>query len=161
MMKARFVVPLSILLFAACSQPKSTRWNEKAEAAKKGETPKVDKSTVAKGGSLNAFFPAEAGGLKRTFTQEKTGFAEAELVSEGKKVKASISDTNNNPPARKKYEKASDTVAGHPLVTVGSKQSAVLVAGRWQVKVSSSELGPDARKALLEKFNLSGLAGMK
>jgi hypothetical protein len=41
---------------------------------------------------------------------------------------------------------------------VGKNQSSVLVNKRFQVKVSSKTLGPDARKAVLGSFDLAGLA---
>ncbi|MEL6186569.1 MAG: hypothetical protein AAFU79_18275 [Myxococcota bacterium] len=153
------LVAVGLLAAAAgCrGEPKSTRWDEKAAEVKSG-APKVDKSTVAAGSTLNAFFPKEEGGVTRTFTQEKTGFAEAKLVVDGKTVKVSISDVRMHPKAAGKFESAPAKVDGHPLVTVGSKQSALLVAGRWQVKVSSSELDPPARAQLLERFDLAGLS---
>ena len=160
MLQTRTVVIalMTALTLGACREAKSTRWDEKATEVKKGLQPKVDKSTVEKGGSLNAFFPKEGGGLSRTFTQEKLGFAEAELVQAGKTAKASISDTNNLPTARKKFDSAAEQVAGFPMVTVGSKQTAVLVNGRWQVKVSSSAIDAAGRKALIGTFDLGGLA---
>lgn len=154
-------IPLLLTLLialVACREAKPTRWDEKAAEVKAGQTPKVDKSTVADGGSLNMFFPEEQGSLTRTFTQEKTGFAEAKIQISGSEAKVSISDIRNNPSAAKKFEKSTTQVAGHPLVTVGSKQSALLVSGRWQVKVSSSGLDPAARATLLERFDLAGLA---
>lgn len=143
----------------ACRETKSTRWDDKAAEVKAGTTPKVDKSKVAAGASLNAFFPKEGGGLTRTFTQEKTGFVEAALKVDGQDVKVSISDVRNNPKAASKFGSATTKVAGHPLVTVGSKQSALLVAGRWQVKASGSGLSPEFRAQVLERFDLAGLAG--
>ena len=151
-----FAITASLAI--GCSKPESTRWDEKAAEVKKGEQPKVDKSTVAKGETLNAYFPPEQDGLSRTFTQEKLGFVEATLSVHGKNIKASISDTNNNPSARDKFQGAPEQVAGQPLVTVGSRQSALLVNGRWQVKVSSSDLDAAQRKAMLATFNLEALS---
>lgn len=147
-----------VLVAVGCREPKSTRWDEKAAEVKAGRVAPVDKSTVEKGASLNAFFPREGDGLSRTFTQEKLGYAEAKLVRQGKTAQASIADTNNNPAARTKFERATDTVKGHPLVTVGQRQSAVLVAGRWQVKVSSSDFDAAERKTLLQAFDIGQLA---
>jgi hypothetical protein len=98
--------------------------------------------------------------MKRVFTQEKAGFAEAKLQKDGKDVATlSISDTDGTPDAKKKFDEAKEKLAGkYPLVTVGKNQSSVLVAGRWQVKVSSQELDAAARSALLSKFDLEGLA---
>ena len=147
-----------VMLTTACSKPESTRWDEKAEEVKAGQGPAIDKSTVEKGSSLNDFFPKEANGLSRTFTQEKLGYAEAEIVRDGKTAKVSISDTNNNPPARDKFQSASKRLSGHPVVSVGKRQSALLVNGRWQVKVSSSDFDEGQREALLGAFDIGGLA---
>lgn len=150
---------IALALVGACKgEPEPTRWDKKTAEVKENKTPAVDKSTVAKGGSLNTFFPKEMSGLSRTFTQEKLGFSEAKIKMGPAEAKVSISDTRNNPSAKAKFEKSTEKVAGFPLVTVGKKQTAVLVADRWQVKVSSSFLDASARKALLEKFDLSGLA---
>lgn len=149
---------LALAATSCRGEPKSTRWDEKAAELEAGRTATVDKSTVAAGSTLNAFFPKEDDALTRTFTQEKTGFAEAKIVVGGQSAKVSISDIRSNPKAADKFASATDDVDGHKLVTVGKRQSAVLVAGRWQVKVSSSELDPSARAKLLQSFDLAGLA---
>jgi hypothetical protein len=41
---------------------------------------------------------------------------------------------------------------------VGKNQSAVLVNNKLQAKVSSQTLDPDARKAILSRFDINGLA---
>ena len=99
------LVVASLGAAVSCSRPESTRWDDKAAEVKAGQQPKVDKATVAAGAGLNSFFPTETGGVTRTFTQEKLGYAEAKLVTSGKTAKASISDTNNNASARTKFSR--------------------------------------------------------
>jgi hypothetical protein len=99
--------------------------------------------------------------MKRAFSQEKPGFVEAKLSKDGKQMAVlTISDTTTEPDAKTKFANSTEKVKGYPLVLVGKNQSALLVKDRYQVKVSSTELDADARKAWLERFDLSGLAGL-
>lgn len=141
-----------------CKEPPS-RWDT---AATSTVARSADAPPVKEAGSFNKFFPADGvEGMKRIYTQEKTGFAEAKLQKDGKDVAVlSISDASGDAEALKKFEGATDKVQGYPLVTVGKNQSSLLVKGRYQVKVSSQQLDADARKAWLEKFNLSGLSSL-
>lgn len=142
-----------LLALGACKKEPS-RWDEAATATVPASTaPKIE------GKKLNAFFPADGvDGFSRTFTQEKDGFVEAKLKKEGQEATLSISDAAGDEAAKSKFASAADKVAGQPLVTVGKNQSAVLVGGKFQIKVSSQSLDADARKALLAKFDIDGLA---
>ena len=116
------------------------------------------------GGQLNRFFPASAGGYSRVFTQEKTGFAQANLKKDGKIVALlSISDTANNPNAVSKFNNSSKRIAGYPAATLGSTRTSILVADRFQVSVQSKDTSFTAsdREDWLTKFNLSGLARLR
>lgn len=134
---------------------KSSAGDKVAEPPARGEP--VD------GGKLNKFFPgASVDGHDRVFTKEKDGFAEAVLKKDGKEVATlTINDTASNPSARSKFDKASEKVQGHPVMEFGKRGSTALVADRFQVKVTSSSLGHDERKAWIGKFDLSGLSGLK
>jgi hypothetical protein len=114
------------------------------------------------GASFNKAFPPDGvDGYKRVFTQEKEGFAEAKLQKDGKDVATlAITDVENDAEAKGKFGKSTESLSGHPLVTVGKNQSALLVKNRFQVKVSSQALEPDARKQLLSKFDLATLASL-
>jgi hypothetical protein len=150
----------SLAAFGAVGcQDKPTRWDT---AASSTVARAPDAPPVKDAGSFNKFFPADGiDGMKRLYTQDKAGFAEAKLQKDGKDVAVlSISDASGDTEALKKFEGATDKIQGYPLVTVGKNQSAVLVKGRYQVKVSSQQLDADARKPWLEKFNLSGLAAL-
>ncbi len=161
-MRWRAIAALALALAAsACSkEAPSTRWNDAAAAAESAK-PIVDKAAPPQaGGALNKFFPADgADGYARVFTQEKDGFAEAKLRKDDKDVAtASIADTRTNEDAKKKFEGVSEKVGRFPVVKVGGNQSSVLVAERYQVKISSTTLDHEARKALLAKFDLEGLS---
>lgn len=147
------VLGAAIALGACKKEP--TRWDEAATATLPAATaPKME------GKKLNAFFPADGtDGYSRTFTQEKDGFVEAKLKKDGQEAATlSISDASGDEAVKSKFASASDKVSGQPLVTVGKNQSAVLVHDKYQIKVSSQSLDADARKALLAKFDIDGLA---
>ncbi|MEZ4300888.1 MAG: hypothetical protein R3B70_38495 [Polyangiaceae bacterium] len=140
---------------SACKKDEPSRWETSATATlSAAATPKIE------GSKLNAFFPADnTDGHTRVFSQEKDGFVEAKLKKDGADVATlSISDASGDDAVKSKFEKSTDKVGDYPLVTVGKNQSAVLVNGKFQVKVSSPTLDPDARKAWLGKFDLAGLA---
>ena len=157
--RATLFATLALCLSLGACKEKPTRWDDAASAK---PTTAADAPPVKAGASFNAFFPADgAEGLKRTFTQEKPGFVEAKLSKEGKPIATlTISDTTTEPDAKSKFANSTDKVKGNPLVLVGKNQSAVLVKERYQVKVTSPELDADARKAWLERFDLTGLAGL-
>jgi len=113
------------------------------------------------GKDLNQVFPQDEGGFVTVFTQEKEGISQALLKQNGAEVATlAVSDTIENPAARDKFAAATETLDGHPLASSGSKGTAVLVAGRFQVQVRSrsGEFGPDERKAWLRRFDLDTLA---
>ncbi len=157
-MMKRTILALALLggaLALTGCKKEPTRWDEAATATLPASTaPKIE------GKKLNAFFPADGtDGLSRAFTQEKDGFVEAKLKRDGQDVAVvTISDTSGDEAAKSKFTGASDKLSGHPLVTVGKNQSAVLVHDKFQIKVSSQTLDADARKALLGKFDIDGLA---
>lgn len=145
----------------ACKKDEPSRWADAAAAIASGPPPSASAAPVIEGSALNKRFPADGtDGYKRVFTQEKDGFAEAKLQKDGKDVATlSISDTNGTPDAKAKFEAATEKLEGkYPLVVVGKNQSSVLVAGRWQVKVSSQTLDAAQRSTLLTKFDLEGLS---
>ena len=148
---------MAVLLGAALAlggcKKEPTRWDEAATATlPNAAAPKIE------GKKLNAFFPADGtDGYSRTFTQEKDGFVEAKLKKDATEAVLAISDVSADDAAKSKFASAADKVSGQPLVTVGKNQSAVLVQNKFQIKVSSQTLDPDARKALLAKFDIDGL----
>jgi len=157
-LRATALVAVALALAACKKEP--TRWDQAAASAKSAAASDQPAPEKVTGGSLNKFFPPDGeSGAKRVFTQEKDGFVEAKLEKEGATLATlAISDAQGDDAAKKKFESASENVASFPLVTVGKNQSAALVKGRYQVKVSSTTLDAPARKTLLEKFDLQGLA---
>lgn len=117
--------------------------------------------TTLPGSAFNNFFPQVEEGFERVYTQEKAGFAEAKLKQEGQEIaKLAISDTISTPAALQKFADVNETIAGYPAVTIGSKQTAILVGERFQVKVISvvDQFTADDRQDWLQKFDLQGLA---
>ena len=57
--------------------------------------------------------------------------------------------------------KTSQKIGGYPAVQQGKTTTAVLVADRYQVKVSSKQLNQSEREEWLNRFNLSGLANLR
>jgi len=124
----------------------------------------VPTQQVVNGTAFNRLFPAAALGEELVFSQEKRGFSEARLKRSGELVALlAISDTTTAPEARDKFAAAADTLAGWPLVEQGSQASAVLVGGRFQVKVIGQGVGLDAqaRHELLAGFDLKALAAVR
>lgn len=119
----------------------------------------IPQKEATPGAGLNAAFPKSSGDFKVTFTQEKDGFAQAELTKAGAKLATlSISDTAANPSARDKFKTATKKIAGHPFAPNGAQGSAIL-AGRFQVQVRSLQPSFTAadRESWLEKFHLAAL----
>ncbi|MDX1932204.1 MAG: hypothetical protein SFU56_06340 [Capsulimonadales bacterium] len=118
---------------------------------------------VAQGGDFNRHFPKDGDGFDVVFTQEKKGFAMAELRKGGKKVATlSVSDIAANLSALEKYNRSTQEVGGYPASNVGSQGSSILVGEKFQVQVRSTDSSFSARdrEAWLQKFDLSGLANM-
>ncbi|MEB3281076.1 MAG: hypothetical protein VKK42_19340 [Lyngbya sp.] len=116
------------------------------------------------GGQFNKFFPTTGGDYKLNFRQEKSGFAQAKLSQAGTDLALlSINDTANNPTAASKFQNTNKTIAGYPAVTQGNNTTAILVADRYQVKVTSQSntFTESDREQWLTKFNLTGLARVK
>lgn len=115
------------------------------------------------GGEFNKFFPADDGDYDVVFTQEKEGFAQAQLNFQGSEVATlSVSDTANNPDALDKFEGADATVAGHPTASVGSLGTAILVGDRFQIQIRSKDdsFTADQRATWIEQFDLDGLTDL-
>lgn len=124
------------------------------EAAKAAEP-------VVEGKDLNAFFPKAGDGYELKFTQEKEGYAQADLLMNGKRLaQLSISDTNANPSARDKFKDTVRKIDGRPVAAVGSQGTALLVGDRYQIQVRS--LGPEfkaeQRDEWLSRFDARRLA---
>ena len=153
-----------ILFFVtACTSAPPSRFDQaQQESTSRGATSVVKESES--GGSFNSYFPKSSNGYKLAFSQEKKGFAEAKVKKDGKEVAViAVSDTLNNPSAKKKFQNSSNKIKGYPAVSQGKTATAVLVGDRFQVKVLSrnSSFTESDRIDWLNKFDLSGLARLK
>ncbi len=159
------VVLSLVLLLSGCFQKEPSKFAQvQKDTTARGAAPAVAKNAT-QGGEFNKFFPKDADGFDRVFSQEKKGFAEAKLNKGGKNVAVlAISDTSSVPAAAKKYEKSTENLNGYPLlVETPLKSTGVLVKKRYQVKVMSRDVSftADNRMAWLKKFNLDGLSKLQ
>lgn len=140
---------------------KEDRWADAAAAAHSAaeNAPRVDRQET---GSFNRFFPADGtDGAKRIFTADKEGYAEAKLTRDGQDVALlAVTDMKGKDAETKKYDDAKEKVGDHPAVTFGKNKTMILVKRRYQVSASSTSLDHEARKSLLSKFDLAGLANL-
>ena len=149
------------LLLSACTPEAASRWATIQEAS---EGQRATAQEALAGGEFNKFFPESRDEFEVVYTQEKIGFAEANLKEEGNDVATlAIFDTVSNPAAADKYAESSEELEGYPLVAVGSNTNAILVAERFQIQVRSKtdEFTQDDRKEWLAEFDLDGLAALK
>lgn len=153
---------ITLLLLTSCSKQPPSRFEQaQQESLQAGNRNTAVVKKAESGSSFNQFFPASSDGYERVFTQEKPGFAQAKLKQEDKEVAMmSVFDTISNQTATDDFQNSSDTVKGYPSVEKGANTTAVLVANRFQVKITSRDAAFNQanRLAWLEKFNLDGLA---
>lgn len=148
---------------AACGRQAATTQNPPAGQAQApaGQAQAPAGKPVA-GSAFNKLFPASGtDGYELVYTQEKEGFAQAEISKDGKKAAIlSISDTATNPDALAKFKQSSRSIGGYPAADVGSNGTAILVGNRFQVQVRSNDASFSAadREAWLTKFKLDELA---
>jgi hypothetical protein len=149
-------LPLVALVVACGGNPADTRW----ASAQRETKPAVSKEALP-GSAFNKFFPKAEAPWDLTYKQEKQGTAIASLKKDGKEVATlTVFDTVSEPDVAEKYKEATQALAGCPLVAIGAKGTAVLVANRFQVQVRStdSSFTEDDRKEWLKRFDLDGLA---
>jgi hypothetical protein len=159
-MLSLFVIVVTLML-SACTPEAASRWATIQEAS---EGQRATAQEALAGGEFNKFFPESRGAFEVVYTQEKIGFAEANLKEDGVDVATlAIFDTVSNPAAADKYTESSEELEGYPLVAVGSNTNAILVAERFQVQVRSriDDFSEDDRKEWLAEFDLDGLAALK
>jgi hypothetical protein len=162
----RVLAPLLLsvlLLTTACATKPPSRFDAAQEQSSRQRTGQAVAKTATQGSEFNKYFPSSGAGFDRVYTQEKKGFAEANLKKGGKVVaQLAISDTTSTPSTAASYSKSATKIAGYPAKTLGSTQTAVLV-GKYQVKVLSKDPSFSAsdREAWIKKFNLDGLSRLK
>lgn len=165
--RPRFLVGLALVLalggLTACHREPS-RWDQVQQETR-------GKAAVAKtaipGGEFNRFFPKPDDDYGVIFTQEKPGFASADVTRKSSGdviVTLAVADTASSQytDAAEKFRGSKEDLGGLPLADVGEFGTAVLVQDRVQVQVRSKDAGidKDQRKAWLSKFDLANLAQM-
>jgi hypothetical protein len=154
------LLPLAALAGAGCYR-EPTRWDG-VRRQTRHNTPAVAKEAVP-GSEFNRLFPRPEGDFDVVYTQEKPGFAEADLKKEGKVVATlAISDTASNPDAAQKYKDATARLKDFPMIDIGDNGTGVLVGDRFQVQVRSkdSNFGKAEREEWLSKVDLANLASL-
>jgi hypothetical protein len=151
------LLPLATLAASGCyRQP--TRWDEVQQQTRRN-APATSREAVA-GGEFNKMFPKADGDYDIVYTQEKTGFAQADLNRQGTTVATlSVFDTVSNPEAAQSYRDATTQLLAYPLIDIGSNGSGVLVGDRFQVQVRSKDANFSKidREDWLKKFDLANL----
>ncbi len=165
--KVLIPIMLSLVLFIpGCFQKEPSKFAQvQKDTTARGAEKAVSKDAV-KGGAFNKFFPADADGYDRVFSQEKDGFAEAKLNKGGKNVAVlSISDTSSPGLASSanKYQKSTEKLGTFPLLVEPIPKSTGVLVKKFQVKVASRDASftADNRLTWLKKFNLDGLSKLK
>jgi hypothetical protein len=154
------VVVVAVSSLAGCREEPS-RWDQVQQATRRNQ-PAVSREAVA-GGEFNKAFPKAEGDYSIIYTQEKSGFAQADLKRQGNVVATlSVFDTVSNPEAAENYRGSAATLAGYPFIDIGSNGSGVLVGDRFQVQVRSKDANftKDDREEWLKKFDLANLSGL-
>ena len=156
------VLGAALFFVQACSKEAPQFADAAAAAEKKLEEKKALGENAPKeieGKKLNAFFPEDIDGAKRTFTTEKPGYVEAKYAKDGKDVCVlTIADIVDNADSKDKFAKSTEKIGEFPVATFGKKQSMVLVKDRYQAKIISDTLTHEQRKAILEKLDLKKIA---
>jgi hypothetical protein len=166
--KVLIPIALSLVLFIpGCFQKEPSKFAQvQKDTTARGAEKAVSKDAT-KGGEFNKFFPADADGYDRVFSQEKDGFAQAKLNKGGKNVAMlSINDTTISPEvaaAANKYQKSTEKLGAFPLLVEPIPKSTGVLVKKFQVKVISKDASftADNRLAWLKKFNLDGLSKLK
>ncbi len=150
-----------ILVVSGCAAAPPSPYEQVQQESTQRNAPAAVAREATQGSEFNRFFPPEEDGYERIYVQEKKGFAEAKLKKDGKDVAMlAISDTISLPEAAAKFQSSTTEIAGYPALEIGTTQTAILVANRYQVKVLSRDPSFSAsdRRAWIEKFDLAGLA---
>jgi hypothetical protein len=153
-----------MFMATGCSSQAPSPYAKAQQESTQRNAPKAIAKAATQGSEFNQFFPDASDGFERVYTQEKKGFSEAKLKKNGADfAMLSISDTSSLPTAAAKYAQASTKIQGYPSLEIGTTQTGVLVANRYQVKVLSRNpaFTQSDRQAWIERFDLRGLSKLK
>ncbi len=156
---------LSVLLLSAsgCATKAPSRFDAVQQESSRQKSGQAVAKNATQGSEFNKLFPASGAGFDRVFTQEKKGFAEANLKKGGKVLaQLAVSDTSSTPTTAAGYSNSTKKIGGYPAKTLGSTKTSILV-GKYQVTAISKDPSFSAsdRETWLQKFNLSGLSRLK
>ena len=157
------LILVALLAVTSCSTAPS-KYDQVQDETTGFNAPAAVEKGAEQGSQFNQFFPASEGDFKVVPSQEKKGFAEYKLKRDGDTLAMlTINDTISLPAAAKKYEDATESLAGFPLVQQGATATGLLVNDRYQVKVLSriDAFTANDRITWLEKFDLEGLAELE
>ena len=89
-------------------------------------------ATPVAGKNFNKVFPVSADGFSVQFTQEKDGYAQADLLKGGKKLaQFSVSDTEANPTAHDKFKSSTKQIGVSRLIGSLNCRGIVLLLSRF------------------------------
>ncbi|HEX2034394.1 MAG TPA: hypothetical protein VHS99_09435 [Chloroflexota bacterium] len=158
-MLALVALAVLALTLSACGR---WPWSQEQAPGPAAGTAGQGAARAVPGSAFNRHFPPDGtDGFGVVFTQEREGFAQAELTKGGPPVAIlSISDTVTSPDALTKFRGSTRQIAGYPAADVGANSTAILVADRFQVQVRSNDpsFSNADRVAWLTKFRLAELA---
>lgn len=155
-----WAIAVAVVALAGCREEPS-RWDQVQQETRRNQ-PAVSREAVA-GGEFNKMFPKAEGDAEIVYTQEKPGFAQAELKRQGTAVATlSIFDTVSNPEAAENYRDAATQLEGYPTIDIGDNGTGILVGDRFQVQVRSKDanFSKADRADWLRKFDLANLASL-
>jgi hypothetical protein len=158
---APLLLTVMLVVTGCATAPAPSPYDQVQEETTGRDAPAAVASEAQPGGTFNQFFPDPQEGFDVVPSQEKQGFAEYKLNQDGTTVAMlSINDTISNPEATQKFQDSDRQIAGYPAVDIGSTQTAILVADRYQVKVQSRDesFTVGDRETWLARFDLDGLA---
>ncbi len=157
---------LSVILITsttACATKAPGRFDAAQQESSQKRSGQAVAKNATQGSEFNKLFPSDGGGFDVVFTQEKKGFAEANLKEGGKVVaQLAISDTTSTPATAAGYKTSTKQVGGYPAKTLGKTKTSILV-GKYQVSAISKDpsFTDSDREAWLQKFNLTRLSKLQ
>lgn len=152
------IIPSLVFIFLASACDKSSSSATTAastSASTSASTAPAAAPRAVSAAAIHAFFPPDV-----TFSPDKPTGVEAKLAKDGKDVATLTITDGVKAFARAQFDDSTEKVEGFPVAKFSDTQSCVLVKDRFLVKVQSSSLDHEARKALLAKFDLKGLAAL-
>ncbi|MEA5570101.1 hypothetical protein [Calothrix sp. UHCC 0171] len=160
---AALMLSVLILTTSGCAAKAPGRFDAVQQESSRQKSGQAVVKNATQGSEFNKFFPTTSGGYERVFTQEKKGFAEANLKKDGKVLaQLAISDTSSTSTTAASYSNSTKKIGGYPAKNLGNTKTSILV-GKYQVTAISKDpsFTVSDRETWLQKFNLNGLSKLK